>query len=210
MSTKNTQDITCPKCGKASPAVVWDGINTKENPEMKQAVRDSSAFRFVCPHCGAKTLLNYNFLYHEQDEKFIIFTLADGSGHPEQYEKLLAQFKGYTARLVTSFNDFREKLTIRDAGMDDRIVELMKSAVWDYLDREYSDKHIDEVLFAENEEGKHGFLFRSNNRMVTAMDFNEELYLTIKETAMPAIEQLSENVFTIDRKWASETVKKMG
>lgn len=210
MSTKNTQDITCPQCGKASPFTVWDGINTKENPEMRQAVRDNSAFRFICPHCGAKTLLNYNFLYHQQEDRFIIFVLADGSGREEKYENLLRQFRGYTARLVTSFNDFKEKLAIRDAGMDDRIVELMKSAVWDRLDQMYSDKHIDEVLFAVNEEGKHGFIFRSQGKMVTAMEFNDDLYRTIRETAMPAIEKFSENVYVIGRKWAAETVQKMG
>ena len=94
--------------------------------------------------------------------------------------------------------------------MDDRIVELMKSAVWDRLDQMYSDKHIDEVLFAVNEEGKHGFIFRSQGKMVTAMEFNDDLYRTIRETAMPAIEKFSENVYVIGPKCAAETVQKMG
>lgn len=57
-----------------------------------------------------------------------------------------------------SYNDFKEKLLIFDAGLDDRIVEIIKSSIWDNVEERYKDKHIDEIYFATNEDGENGFL----------------------------------------------------
>ena len=73
MSQSAMQEITCPKCGKKHSFQVWDSINTLEFPEMKEKVRNDEAFRYRCPDCGATALLNYNFLYHQQEDKILIF-----------------------------------------------------------------------------------------------------------------------------------------
>ena len=49
MSMERTISITCPGCGHSSDFVIWQSINTVMNPDMKQAVRDGSAFAFTCP-----------------------------------------------------------------------------------------------------------------------------------------------------------------
>ena len=148
MSQSAMQEITCPKCGKKHSFQVWDSINTLEFPEMKEKVRNDEAFRYRCPDCGATALLNYNFLYHQQEDKILIFVDADGSSYGDM-EKILKKrgnaFDGYRKRIVLSYNDFKEKLLIFDAGLDDRIVEIIKSSIWDNVEERYKDKHIDEI-----------------------------------------------------------------
>ena len=63
MSQSSMSEITCPACGSKHEFKVWDSINTKQDPELKEAVRTGDAFRYTCPDCGATALLNYNFLY---------------------------------------------------------------------------------------------------------------------------------------------------
>ncbi|HBK27898.1 MAG TPA: hypothetical protein DDY92_05040, partial [Dialister sp.] len=46
-------------------------------------------------------------------------------------------FDGYKKRIVMSYNEFKEKLLILDAGFDDRIVEIIKSSIWDNVDAHY-------------------------------------------------------------------------
>ena len=132
MSQSAMQEITCPKCGKKTSFLVWDSINTMENPEMKEKVRNDEAFRFHCPECGASALLNYNFIYHQQEDKVLIYVSADG-GDTSDMAQILDQrgnaFDGYRKRIVRSYNAFKEKLLILDAGFDDRIVEIIKSSV---------------------------------------------------------------------------------
>ena len=213
MSQSAMQEITCPKCGKSHPFTVWDSINTMENPEMKEKVRNDEAFRYRCPDCGATSLLNYNFLYHQQEDKMIIFVDADGSSYKEM-EDLLSRrgnaFDGYLKRIVLSYNEFKEKLLILDAGLDDRIVEIIKSSIWDNVEDKYKDKRIDEIYFATNEDGDHGFLFRKEGKMIESMEFDMSLYNAIKEAALARIDVLSRGDLIINRKWAKNIVARMG
>ena len=71
MSQRREVSLTCPQCGKEHPFIIWNSINTILNPEMKEAVKDRSAFRFVCPDCGAKTYVDYDLLYHQMEDRII-------------------------------------------------------------------------------------------------------------------------------------------
>mgnify|MGYP000846323606 FL=1 len=213
MSQSAMQEITCPQCGKKHSFQVWDSINTQEYPEMKEKVRNDEAFRFRCPDCGATAILNYNFLYHQQEDRVLIFVDADGSSYNDM-EKILKQkgnaFDGYRKRIVLSYNDFKEKLLILDAGLDDRIVEIIKASIWDNVEERYKDKHIDEIYFATNEDGEHGFLFRKEGHMVASMEFDMALYNAIKEAALSRIEAISGDDFIINRAWAKDITARLG
>ena len=52
MSKHYETTITCPKCGKEAPFRIWESINTTLDPEMKEKVKDRSAFLFTCPNCS--------------------------------------------------------------------------------------------------------------------------------------------------------------
>ena len=213
MSQSAMQEITCPKCGKKTSFLVWDSINTMENPEMKEKVRNDEAFHFHCPECGASALLNYNFLYHQQEDKVLIYVSADG-GDTSDMAQILDQrgnaFDGYRKRIVRSYNAFKEKLLILDAGFDDRIVEIIKSSVWDNVEAHYKDKKIDEIYFATNDDGVHGFLFRSAGEMVASMEFDESLYKAIYDSAYERLDAATRNDLYIDRDWAKDVVERMG
>lgn len=213
MSQSAMQEITCPKCGKKHPFTVWDSINTLEYPEMKEKVRNDEAFRYRCPDCGATAILNYNFLYHQQEDKVLIFVDADGSSYEEMKKVMTTRgnaFDGYQKRIVLSYNDFKEKLLILDAGLDDRIVEIIKSSIWDNVEARYKDKHIDEIYFATNEDGEHGFLFRKEGKMIASMEFDTSLYNAIREAALFRINAVSQNDLIINRAWAQKIVSRLG
>lgn len=213
MSQSAMQEITCPKCGKKTSFLVWDSINTMEDPEMKEKVRNDEAFRFHCPECGASALLNYNFLYHQQEDKVLIYVSADGEDASEMAQILDQRgnaFDGYWKRIVRSYNAFKEKLLILDAGFDDRIVEIIKSSVWDNVEAHYKDKKIDEIYFATNDDGVHGFLFRRAGEMVASMEFDESLYKAIYDSAYERLDAATRNDLYIDRDWAKDVVERMG
>ena len=72
MSEQREITINCPKCKKSSPFMIWSSINTSLDPSMKQAVKDRSAFRFICPDCGLKTYLDYGFFYQQTEGRIMI------------------------------------------------------------------------------------------------------------------------------------------
>ena len=206
-------EITCPACGSKHEFKVWDSINTKQDPELKEAVRTGDAFRYTCPDCGATALLNYNFLYHQMEDKYMVFVSVEGDAWNQMMSILSARQKDlpdYTMRIVRSYNDFREKLMILDAGLDDRVVEIIKSSVWHNVEETYADKGIDEILFAMNDDGEHGFFFRSKDKMIASMEFDMDLYKVVKNAAESRLDFYSRGIFVIDRAWADRVVGEMG
>ena len=143
----------------------------------------------------------------------LIYVSADG-GDTSDMAQILDQrgnaFDGYRKRIVRSYNAFKEKLLILDAGFDDRIVEIIKSSVWDNVEAHYKDKKIDEIYFATNDDGVHGFLFRRAGEMVASMEFDESLYKAIYDSAYGRLDAATKNDLYIDRDWAKDVVERMG
>ena len=143
----------------------------------------------------------------------LIYVSADG-GDTSDMAQILDQrgnaFDGYRKRIVRSYNAFKEKLLILDAGFDDRIVEIIKSSIWDHVEAHYKDKKIDEIYFATNDDGVHGFLFRRAGEMVASMEFDESLYKAIYDSAYERLDAATRNDLYIDRNWAKDVVERMG
>ena len=162
--------------------------------------------------CGASAALHYNFIYHEPAEKLFIVCSADGSDYTAMKETLTAEdnaFKGYTKRIVLSHNEFKEKLLIFDAGFNDKIVEVMKSGIYANVEAHYKDKGIDEIFFATNEEGEHGFLLLRYGEMLAAVEFDKALYDALLEKALETIDALSPADVIIDTEWARAMVERL-
>lgn len=217
------QEVTCPKCGKKQECLIWDTINTERDEGMKEKVRSGKMLEAHCPECGVDFLLNYSFLYQEMESHEMIYVCVDDTseeGMKEAFANLYAQQEkrreadlegeDMTCRIVHSYNELKEKLLIADAGLDDRIVEIIKSSIWHQVETEHEELHIDEIFFVTNEENIPGLIFRSEGTMVTSMEFDMPLYEAIKENALSAIEGLSSRDFTIDRAWAERMVEKLG
>lgn len=217
--------ITCPKCGEKQEWVIWDTINTEREPEMKDKVRSGEVIRFQCAHCGTKSLLNYSFLYEDMDLHHMIYLCVDDTseeGMRGAFSNLISQQEkrretmgkredDFTCRIVHSYNELMEKLFIAEAGFDDRIVEIIKSALWKQVEKDHKELEIDEILFTiTSEDRTPGLLFRSQGAMVTSMVFDQPLYEAIKENALSTIQSLSAHDFVIDRAWAEDMVEKLG
>ena len=72
MTNTKTVHVTCPSCHAQGEFTVYKSINTKESPALKEKVRDGSLFQFACPACGAKTTVDYPFLYHQPEDHYMI------------------------------------------------------------------------------------------------------------------------------------------
>ena len=120
---------TCRQCGEENKINVYGGINVGEQPELKAAVLDGSAFVWTCPHCGTQNLLQYQTLYHDPAGKLMVW-LTRGSGELEkQVSSAYSKLEGlddYTLRFVDDAGSLIEKIKIFDAGLDDRTMEMTK------------------------------------------------------------------------------------
>lgn len=221
MSRFHEEEITCPQCGKTSQFKVWDSISTQEDEHIKDAVQSLEAFTLNCPHCGYNHLISYNFLYHDMDGAVMIYHAADEKGEEtaqQAFKQAMAVLHGaahYMCRIVHSFAELLEKLRISDAGLDDRIIELLKLLAERQVEAQYSDFHVMGCYFIRNEEGKFIIhLIDDSTNQALNVDYEasfSELYEKLQDEFRKELEELTQDVPVIDKNWAVkflETVMK--
>lgn len=133
MTMNTTLSSVCTACGRSHEIHFYGGVNVAEQPELKARVKDGSLFVWECPDCGAANLVRGQMLYHDPDQRLMVWLLPEGS-LPESQLSVVgaalaeqsAGLEGYTLRRVSDAGSLIEKVNIHDAGLDDRILEMCK------------------------------------------------------------------------------------
>lgn len=129
-----TIELKCPVCQTPASKSIETTINCKERPDLKKAILDGSLMGFECDHCGAKRQIETQVLYHDPDQKTLMFVAPDYHKEPELLRKTLAlivekegiDINDYRLRIMTSVPQLVEKIYIFDEGMDDQEMEIVK------------------------------------------------------------------------------------
>lgn len=110
-------NVSCLHCAKTFSV---DKVNSvKASDALCQSVRSGEYFKWTCPECGREAVLNFPFLYHDEENGVLILltqTPVKGEGVPQ----------GYRGRVVGTPGELVEKLNIFEAGLDDVVVEMCK------------------------------------------------------------------------------------
>ena len=130
---KTTLKATCSSCGHVQEITAYTGINIAEEPDLKARVKDGSLFVWECPVCGRANLARYQTLYHDPQERIMIWMLPEGLIPEDKVEAIGRQIEAsseqtgeYVFRRVSDIGSLIEKVNIFDAGLDDRIIEMCK------------------------------------------------------------------------------------
>lgn len=214
MSRNHFESITCPKCGAQGDFLVWDSINTVTDPGMKKKVRSGEAFVWTCPGCGEKIPVSYTTLYHQQEDGLMIYlvfgdrqpviALMSGMGAPAEGAldtDMPLPGADYTCRVVSSLNELREKLMIFDAGLDDRVAEIMKYLIERQMAAQDPPVNISECRFHESPGGERAVAVRTDGGW-RALSWPEEMYEAVARIFSGSPES-SRRPVVVDREWAS-------
>lgn len=220
MSSCHQEQVTCPKCGQISEAKIWDSINVQLDPAMKEKVETLEAFSFTCPHCRNVALMKYNFLYHDMDEAVMIYVVVDEEGRRkaeasfnEQSIALMKEKAAYRFRIVPSFEGLLEKILLADAGLDDRVVELLKIIAENQAQAQFPDFHVAGCRFIETAAGEQVIRLQDDEQG-QALDVDyaasfSELYEKLKDEFAEELEELSKDSLVIDKSWAEQFLGKV-
>ncbi len=213
MTSCVTATITCPQCGKEHPFKAWRSINVSLNPEMKAAVMDRSLFTFTCPDCGSQANVNYEVLYHDMENRILIYFAKSD----EEAEKMYAVLTGkaipeygigfpeydYLIRIVMSQNRLREKIAIFDAGLDDRIVEICKLICREMFREEHGDNYDDlEVYFCMDPKSGPILEIIGDNEMQGYAELTDVFYGEVAGDYLSQLKDMRKDVPVIDLRWA--------
>lgn len=203
MSKFEKATIKCPHCGESVEFKMWRSINTANNPELKEAVRNGSVFDVHCDKCGKKSRISYPCLYNQMEDGILLYLVPEeNAGEVEEMFRNQG-FKNSgirpAYRVVTSYNHMREKLMIYDDQRDDRAVELAKAVYMPQLIQH----HIDDFLYSGRNQGVEPVLIAfKNGKPFAHCPISDQLYAEMAEMIAHMDEDLSGD-YVIDNHWAS-------
>lgn len=166
MSTFIPSRIVC-RCGHGYDVEVANGLHISLRPDLRQQILDGTFHRFHCPACGMTTMVDALLSFTDFPRRQW-FTVAPSTGMPWRRrwlaiardsfqatmvnnapEMVAGWGREMTRRLMFGLAALREKLVIGDAGLDDRVVELLKiQLVRDLRDTLSSDHYFHLVAVA--------------------------------------------------------------
>lgn len=155
--------LTCASCGKTFSARVILQVD-RSRPEDRDAnLADGSLFTFCCPHCGEEMRMNHYLLWVDDGGTVALCNITCDEEKRAMEESLSAlsafgKQSNLRRRFVRSPAHLCEKAEIFSAGLDDRVVEIVKLYLAEEVRRAHPQKTLTDVLFFPDGE-EYGFLF---------------------------------------------------
>ncbi len=144
MSLFTEAAVTCPNCEETVVCQVVGSVNADRRPDLRDAILDDTFQVMTCNACGKSFRLQPEFNLLDvgngqwiaampadrmpdylaaEDTAAAAFDQSYGAGATPAGREIGA---GLCARVTFGWPGLREKLVIRDAGLDDVVVELLK------------------------------------------------------------------------------------
>ena len=136
MSMPEQASLTCPACAHPQTITLWKSINVTLDRSLKGQLLKGEINLFKCEKCHEEAWIPIDLLYHDMEAKVMIYLIYPDKDDGIDIEALRnspikAPSRDYKLRVVTSLRQVIEKIFIFDHRLDDRIIELLKFAMWE-------------------------------------------------------------------------------
>lgn len=209
MAALEIKTIRCPQCSAKNEVHVYKSVNAQEDLKLREQILTGQLFDFYCPYCEHRARLYYPCLYNDVKNRFMIYFIPDiekGQMVDRTVEMDFPDLPRITKRIVPTFNEFKEKILIFEAGLDDMAMELTKAAVTEAVHRK-KDEDMSECYFSQYDKENNilGFTFFLGTDHIP---FNQTTKLDVYKKSWSIVSRLGKKERTmkgfikIDRAWA--------
>ena len=198
MSQPVNQTVKCPKCGADIRFTMWRSINT-DMPNAIDDIISAKLFAGECGKCGHKTHVNYPMLFNDMVHNVMIYnTVPEQAEETKQALDAARKVLDTRGRIVTDQSTLREKTAIFNAGLDDRVTEILKLVVMAQLQGQLAGKKVVGVYFVPGEEPKFEIAYEGGSGYVPV---SMEMYNGIANQFKKAF-AADDSEYRIDQDWA--------
>lgn len=204
-------EMTCPSCGH----IFREEFNTAvfSDTVEREAILKNDFGEVTCPDCNHKFILNYRFVYTDDERKYMIINdpkFVDSSSRLALVSsfKLLDAVRKNEAKkfrrvMTADIKDLREKILIFEAGLDDKVVEIMKYILLESDDLVIDHDDVKDFTY----DGLDSFIIKTNSGDVMNLPFVREVYDRIDESYS---KYFDEKVDLVNKAWAYNFLKNLG
>ena len=142
MSEKKPYQIKCPKCGNTQDVELYESINVKRHPELRDQLMANKINEVTCASCEFSFRVDKPLLYIDPDHRVLIYMIPASEAQYETGEdqfnefirnmlKLLpADFRAPEVQLVFNRTELVERIFLIEAGLNPRIIEYIKHQIY--------------------------------------------------------------------------------
>lgn len=128
--SKNMQKVVgCPSCGVLESFTVHPSIKIPADKSLREQILNEQLFLWKCKSCGYEVHMMYSCLYQDEVRKFMIYVQPEDEDPSVLKQIPVDGLEHVKKRIVTTIEEFKEKLLIFEAGLNDYAVELVKIAL---------------------------------------------------------------------------------
>lgn len=132
-------------CEHEFESEVPDSVDLTEQPDARQAILTGDFQTIQCPGCGKALKPEFPVLVREQGRTLFFVPELDRVAY---YRGKLPYPVGEVDRVAIGFDELAEKLRIEEAGLDDRVVEVLKYYLLQKLLEHYEGEGDVRLLFS--------------------------------------------------------------
>lgn len=225
MGVTRHQTVQC-SCRNVFVVHLADSVNATRSPEVRQRILDGQFHRFRCPACSRLLTVERPFHYTDLKSGSIIRVHPPQDAHRWKEasdevnndaaclpEKIASEKR--LVRVVFGLGELREKLIAQDAGIDDRVIELMKALVLYehpflmrkprlrvFLDR-VSEASLDSI--ASHDHSSQAFRISIPRTVLTDLETNETAENWADQSHDTNIFKLRDDRWVSFRRWSPQT-----
>ncbi len=132
-------NLRCQQCGHQALINQYHCFDMGLNPQWKEVLMKGEFFHWECPECGAKMELSYPCRYFDPEQRLSIALVPglDVGGGQETKDRIASMNErlqdlgtpGFLHRAAGTFFAVQELVRLREEGLDDRIVQLLKPLI---------------------------------------------------------------------------------
>lgn len=212
MSNTITKTIACPECEGENEIKVYKTVNATTDPDFREQLLSGELLHFRCEHCGYQSELKYPLLYNDIKNKFMVYYIPEIDREKltdETLEKEYGELDDITRRLVSNFNELKEKIHVFESGLDDKVIEVVKAALRDVVEKRTGETvtggYFSKYSVDEDRIGFTFFVGDGNEQFVQTTRL--EIYEKSSAVANAFEDQQSDRSFKkIDRNWARNAI----
>jgi len=142
MSEKQPYQIKCPKCGEMQEVQLFESVNVKRQPELRDQLMANKINEVICSACEFSFRVDKPLLYIDPDHRLLIYMIPASEAQYETGEdqfnefirnmlKLLpADFRAPEVQLVFNRTELIERIFLLEAGLNPRIIEYIKHQIY--------------------------------------------------------------------------------
>lgn len=142
MSQQKTYNIHCPKCQQDLSVELYESINVQTSPDLKKLLMANQMNTVTCEQCALTFRVDKPLLYHDPVRSFMIYQIPMGEDSLEKGEREFTASLGRLSSLIPkdiqtpdvslvfSRTELVERIFLRDAGLNERIIEYIKYMIY--------------------------------------------------------------------------------